>query len=157
MAQQREEYIKQKHNYKIYQGRDGKWYTYVMGDNGKRKKIKRNTEAEVKDILFKHLKEHEDNPTLEELFNQWNNLRLERRKISNASYDRYARVFLRHYSSFGKRRIKSVTPEEIEDFLEEQIAEHHLTNKAFGLLKCTIKGILQTAKRRRVACLIPRH
>ena len=55
MAQQREEYIKQKHNYKIYQGRDGKWYTYVMGDNGKRKKIKRNTEAEVKDILFKHL------------------------------------------------------------------------------------------------------
>ena len=151
MAQQREEYINKKHNYKIYQGKDGKWYTYIVGDDGKRRKIKRNCKEEVQEIVFKHIKEHEDNPTIKELFNEWNDLRLKRNKISRASYDRYAQVFRRHYSSFGELRIKSVTPEDIEDFLENQIAEHHLTNKAFGLLKCTNKGILQRAKRRKVA------
>lgn len=59
-------------------------------------------------------------------------------------------TFNRHYQTFGKKKIRSVTPEEISDFLEEQIAEFRLTAKAFSGLKSITKGFLKRAKKRRL-------
>lgn len=138
------------HPYTIYEGRDGKWYSYLPDQNKKRKKVKRPTKKALEDLIISYWKEHEENPTLKELYQEWSDLRIERNKISRASYDRYNRVFSRHFSEFGNRRIKDLTIEEVEDFLEDELATHHLTAKAFSLLKTCMIGTLKRAKRRRL-------
>lgn len=85
-----------KHPYKIWQGKDGKWYTYVCKD-GKRYLKKRKSKEALKDSVAEYLKEELTNPTLEEVFNEWNDRRLEMQKISASTHLRYFKVFCRHY------------------------------------------------------------
>lgn len=66
-------------------------------------------------------------------------------KIEPPTYERYVQNFKRHYSVFGKKRIKSVTPKEYAVFLQEELAEKHLTFKAFTNLKTITKGIVKYA------------
>ena len=49
----REEYLK-KHRYEIYQGKDGKWYTYLPDKDRGRRKIKRNTYDLVVDAVVEY-------------------------------------------------------------------------------------------------------
>ena len=63
---------------------------------------------------------------------------------------RNAQVFKRHYIEMGKKHIKSVGPEEYEEFLEEQIPKYNLTAKAFSGLKSITKGFLKRAKKRKL-------
>ena len=54
-AMKREELLK-KHPYKIWQGKDGKWYTY-MPDNQKGRILKnRTTQKAIEDIVIQYLK-----------------------------------------------------------------------------------------------------
>lgn len=141
-----------KHPYKISQGSDGFWRTYLPDDskaNGRRM-IKKKTEADVKKAVITFWKVKAENPTLQEIFEEWNDRRLELKKISDATHERNAQVFRRHYSEFGKQKIKMVEPEEFEDFLERQIPEHDLSAKAFSNLKSVTKGFLKRAKKRKL-------
>ena len=134
-----------KHKFSIYQGQDGKWYTYLT-INGKRKKIKKNTEKEVQDIVIDFIKDQEENPTVEEIFTQWNEERFELKEISVNSYDRYKDVFSRHYQEFGKKKIRSLESNDWIYFLKKEKADKNLNKKAVGVLITTIKGITYTAK-----------
>ena len=87
MTRQREKYLN-KHPYSTYQGKDGKWYTTLPDKEKGRKKVKRNTKKEVDDIVVNYWKDAEENPTIEELFYEWNDLRLERKKIGKSSHSR---------------------------------------------------------------------
>lgn len=71
----REELLK-KHKYDIYQGKDGKWYTYLPG----RKKLKRTS----RDLLVDALVSYYDTNriTLQEFFTDWNDRRAELNKIN---------------------------------------------------------------------------
>lgn len=138
------------HKYSIYEGKDGKWYTTLPDAEKGRRKVRRSTKKEIQDIVIEFWKDQEENPTIEELFNEWNDLRLERNKISNGTYDRYKSVFKRHFQDFGKRKIRGVEPEDVEDFLEMELARLNLTAKAFSGLKSTMMGILKRAKRKKM-------
>lgn len=146
MDQKRKKYLDM-HPYSIYLGKDGKWYTTLPDSDKGRKKYKRRTRKEIEDIVIHYWKEADSNPTVEEIFHGWNNLRLERKKISKSTYDRYVRVFRRHFTGFGRKRIKDVEPEEVSDFLESEIARCDLTAKGFSNLKAAMVGILKRAKR----------
>lgn len=137
------------HKYSIYEGKDGKWYTTLPDAEKGRRKVRRSTKKEIQDIVIEFWKDQEENPTIEELFNEWNDLRLERKKIGNASHSRYAQCFRRHFDEFGKKKIRSVEPEDIEDFLEYELSDKELTVKAFSLLKTITIGTLKRAKRRK--------
>ena len=50
----------EKHPYKIWEGKDGKWRTYLSQKDSDRKMIKRNTQREVEDIVIKHYMEMEE-------------------------------------------------------------------------------------------------
>lgn len=139
-----------KHPYKIWEGKDGKWRTYIPQKNGERKLIKRNNLSDVEDKVIEYLKEELENPTISEVFSEWNDRRLELRKISAATHLRNQQVFKRHFSSFGENKIKEISQEDVENFLEEQIPEHDLTAKAFSNLKTVTKGFLKRAKKRKL-------
>lgn len=147
---ERRKYLQQ-HPYAIWQGKnDSKFYTYLPDDKKKRILVKRNTEKEVQNIIINYWKEQELNPTLQEVFDEWNDRRLELKKIVPSTHERNQQVFRRHYKDVATKRIHSVTEDWIMDFLEQQIAIHKLTAKAFGNLKSITKGFFKRAKRRKL-------
>lgn len=149
MEQRNRKYLNM-HPYSIYQGKDGKWYTTFPDEKKGRRKVKRTSREAIHFAVIEFWKEQEENPTLEELFNEWNMTRLERNKIAKGTFDRYNHVFKRHFQDFGQKKIKNVQPEEIIDFLELEVARLHLTAKAFSSLKTTMIGILKRAKRKKL-------
>lgn len=140
----------EKHGNKIWQGKDGKWYTYLPDEEKGRVLKKRNTREEIEDVIVSYWKEQMENPTIEEVFEEWNDRRLELKKISPSSHLRYKLEFKRYYEDFGGKRIKNITAEDVEDFLERQIPKHDLTSKAFSELKTITRGFLKRAKKRKL-------
>lgn len=145
----KEELLK-KHPYKIWQGKDGKWYTYLPdGEKGRTLK-KRTTKKAIEDDVVGYWRTELENPIIREVFDEWNNRRLTLRKISNATHLRNKQTFERHYKEFGNKRIKNVSADDIGSFLEEQIPLHNLTSKAFSNLKTVTRGFLKRAKKRKL-------
>ena len=138
------------HPYKIWEGSNGKWYTYLPDETKGRVLKKKSTKEDIEDVVIAYWDEIINSPTIEEVFNEWNDYRLELKKISKSSHTRLKQVFKRHYSEFGKKRIKDITEDEFIEFLERQIPEHSLSAKAFASLKTITKGILKRAKRKKL-------
>lgn len=139
----------EKHPWKIFQGSDGKWRTYLPGKEG-RKMLKRSTKESIENEVIAYWRAEEENPTIADVFQEWSDRRLELKKISDATHMRNQQIFNRHYKDFGKKRIKTVDPEDIEEFLEEQIPKFDLTAKAFSNLKSVTRGFLKRAKKRKL-------
>ena len=110
--------------------------------------VKRNNRADIEETIIKHIKKEIENPTIKEVFTEWNDRRVELNKISKPTQERNYQIFKRHYSEFGEMRIKSITEQNISDFLEEQISQFDLSAKYFSNLKGITKGFLKRAKKR---------
>ena len=143
------------HPYKIWEGTNGKWYTYLPDEDKGRILKKRSSKKDIEDIVIVYWNEAINSPTIKDIFYEWNDYRLELNKISKSSHTRLEQVFKRHYSTFGKKHIRDVTENEFIEFLEKQIPEHSLSAKAFGSLKTITKGILKRAKRKRLISYTP--
>lgn len=143
------------HPYKIWEGTNGKWYTYLPDEDKGRVLKKRSSKKDIEDIVVIYWDEAINSPTIKDIFYEWNDYRLELNKISKSSHTRLEQVFKRHYSTFGKKHIRDVTENEFIEFLERQIPEHSLSAKAFGSLKTITKGILKRAKRKKLISYTP--
>lgn len=143
------------HPYKIWEGTNGKWYTYLPDEDKGRVLKKRSSKKDIEDIVVIYWDETINSPTIKDIFYEWNDYRLELNKISKSSHTRLEQVFKRHYSAFGKKRIRDVTENEFIEFLERQIPEHSLSAKAFGSLKTITKGILKRARRKKLISYTP--
>lgn len=139
-----------KHTSPITQGRDGYWRTYLPDKEKGRRQIKKRTKTDVEDAVISYWKSETENPTVQEVFKEYNDRRLSLNQISLSTHLRNTQIFNRHYKILGSERIKSLEPNDIEEFLEEQIAEHELTAKAFSNLKCITRGLLKRAKKRKL-------
>ena len=143
------------HPYKIWEGTNGKWYTYLPDENKGRVLKKRSSKKDIEDIVIIYWDEAINSPTIRDIFYEWNDYRVELNKISKSSHTRLEQVFKRHYSTFGKKHIRDVTENEFIEFLEKQIPEHSLSAKAFASLKTITKGILKRAKRKKLISYTP--
>ena len=150
LMSKREELLR-KHPYKMWEGKDGKWYTYILDDlTGKRVLKKRTNQTALEDLIIGLIKQAEDDPTIEDIFTEWNDWRLECGKIAASSHKRYRNIFNKYYESFGQRRIRRLNPEELVYFLEKQLAKYHMPAKEFSNLKTITKGVMKRAKRRKL-------
>lgn len=138
------------HEGRIWEASDGKWKTYLPDKDKGRRLIKRATRRELEDVICDFWREKSENPTLIEVFEEWNDRRLQLKKIQESTHLRNQQIFRRHFSEFGYRKIKSMPSEEILEFMEEQIPKYNLTSKAFGNLKSIVKGMFRRAKRRKL-------
>ena len=145
----REELLK-KHPYKIWKGSDRNWHTYFPDENEGRVPKKRARLEDLEEDIISFWREQSENPTVEEIFNEWNDRRLSLQKISNATHLRNCQIFNRHFKEFGKLKIRSLEEEEVSEFLEEQIPKFNLTAKAFSNLKTIMRGVLKRAKKRKL-------
>ena len=145
----REELLK-KHPYKIWQGKDGKWRTYLPDEEKGRSMKKRKTEAEIKNIVAEYWKEKLENPTVRELYDEWITDKLKRKEIVKETRDRYNRQFDESLQEFGKRRVKSIEEFDIEDTILNAIYEHDLTAKGYSNLRTLFYGIFKRAKKKKM-------
>lgn len=147
IGMQRREELLNKHPYKIWEDNDGIWHTYLPDNTKKRVHRKRKTREEIEDVIIEYWKEQEENPTVEDVFNEWVKAKLAHEDISKATYDRYNRQFEQCFSSFGKRKIRTVTVGDVEDFILDAIHDCKLTQKGYSNLRTLLFGIFRYAKR----------
>ena len=147
--QKRKELL-EKHKYEIWEGNDGYWRTYLPDAEKGRKLVKKKEQKDVEDEVIYFIRQEEENPTVDDIFCEWNDRRLQLKKIGPATHQRNRNFYQRHFKEMGKRRIKSISEDEWEDFLEEQIPKFDLTAKAFSGLKGITKGFLKRAKKRKL-------
>jgi integrase len=140
----------EKHEFAIWQGNDGKWRTHYLSEDGKRLLIKRNTKYALEDAIVAYIEEREENPPLCEVFKAWNDRRLEIGQISAASHLRYGQDFDRYYGPIRDRKVKSITADELCDFMEQRAMELNLTRKAFVNFRTITKGLFKRAYRRKM-------
>lgn len=135
------------HPYKIWCGSNGKWYTYLPDEMKGRVLKKKSTRKDIEDVIIQYQESVMSNPTIYELFTEWNDHRRDIGRIAKSSHTRLRQVYDRHFKEFGKRRIANVKENEWIDFLEAQVFEHNLSSKAFASLKSVVRGMLKWAKR----------
>jgi len=147
----KQEYLKQ-HRFKVYQGKDGRWFTYVPDPRKEtgRRQVVRHTREELDDAIVAAYKDIEDNPTIREVYEEWQERRLYLNKICEATVTRENQTFDHLFKDLENKKIRSLMPEDYISFLEEQIPKHNLTRKAFNNLKGIVKGILKRAKKRKL-------
>lgn len=138
----------EKHPYQAWQGKNGSWYVYLPDKEKGRILKRKSTKAGIENVIVAYQKEQMENPTIEEVFNEWNDYRRDLKKIAKSSHTRMKQTFNQHFKEFGKKKIKAVTELEIIEFLERQIPEHNLSAKSFASLKTIMRGILKRAKRK---------
>ena len=147
------EYYLQKHkeNFKIWQGKDKRWCTYLPDENSKNGRIfkKRKNLEDLENDIVAFYKTQEESQTVDQVFTEWNERQLERGKIKPSTHMINKQIYKRFFSSgFGKRRVDYIRENEWEDFLCECISEYKLNAKAFSNLKGIVKGFLKRAKKR---------
>ena len=135
------------HPYKIWMGSNGKWYTYLPDEMKGRVLKKKSTRKDIEDVVIQYQESVMSNPTIDDLFTEWNDHRRDIGRIAKSSHTRLRQVYDRHFKEFGKRRIANVKENEWIDFLEAQVFEHNLSSKAFASLKSVVRGMLKWAKR----------
>ena len=137
------------HPYEIYQGGDGKWYTYLPCEEGGRKKVKRNTREDVEDKVIEFWREKEENPTVESIFCDWVEDKLRYGEIEKSTYDRYLCYFNKYFQPLANEHIKSIDEDDIEEFVRNAICEFDMTAKCFSNFRTLIYGIFKRAKKRK--------
>ena len=123
---ERQKYLKM-HENEIWQGKDGKWRTYLPDRAiGKRKLIKRTTEKSIKNVVVEFYKSEEQEPLIKDVFEKWMNQKLDYREIKKQSYDLYwtdyNRFFKNRYvDNFENQKICYITENDLEDFIKTKI------------------------------------
>lgn len=137
-----------KHPYKIWQGKNGKWYTYIPDDNGGRSLKNRTTQEAIENVVIESIRGKIESPTVKDIFLEWSKKRLEREEIEKATYSRYQRDFEKCFKKIKNRKIKKITELDIEDFIKDTIREEKLSQKAFSNMRTLVYGIFKYAKKK---------
>lgn len=143
-----------KHTNKIYQGKDGRWFTKAPVVEGgvivsKRQKAFRSLK-EAEDYIVSIYQMIEEDPTIKDIFGIVQNEKLANEEIMPSTYTRNWNDFKRFFPEFGKRQISSIEEYDIEDFLIEQKRKHKLTNKGYSNLTCCLRTIFRYARRKKM-------
>lgn len=151
MLNKKKKYL-EKHPYAIWQSDDQKyWYTTLPDPSKPRgiKQIRRNSKIELQLTIVDFWESFSDSKPIEDVFIEWNDKRLELKKISPGTHLRNSQIFEKHFCEISEKGIEDFSPEDFADFLEEQIAIHSLTSKAFSNLKGIVKGMLKWARKKK--------
>lgn len=143
---ERKKYLEM-HNYKVWQGKNGLWYTRVDEIGGTKLK-KRKTKKEIEDLIVELYKGEHVEPTVNNIFNLWIEEKYTLNEIAKSCYDRYMCDYNRFMkdSDFGNSKIRYVTEIDIEYFIRNTISKFNLTSKAYSGLRTILKGTFRYAK-----------
>lgn len=142
------------HTYEVWQGTNGKWYTYLPEKEG-RKLVKRTTEAKILDAVVSHYQSQKEEPTIDNIFSGWISQKLEDKEISRGTFDRYSNDYKRFFGNaqIARKKIASITEEDLDLFIRKTITGHKLTHKAYSNFRTLILGIFKYAKHKKFTAI----
>lgn len=139
------------HENKVWQGNDGKWYTYfhdLSARNGRRL-VKKVNKSDLMAAIVEHYKVEEEQPTFDYVYSLWIESKLEYGEITKETYDRYQTDYVRFFgdNNFKYLRFSEFTEDVIERFVKSTIHDKELTAKAWSGLRIILRGTFNYAKR----------
>lgn len=137
-----------KHHYKIWEGNDGKWYTYLPDASRKRVLKKRKDKKSIEDLVIDYVKNNEK-ILLKSLFYEWLSKKLEYGEIQKQTYDRYRIDFNRFFanSDISEKDVRKITENDLEEFIRKSIKDKGLSRKSFAGLRILLTGVFKYAKK----------
>lgn len=149
--QKNKEYL-DKHENKIWVRQDGYYCTWLPPneENEKRRLLRKKTQKDLESAIIDFYKENCEEPTLNKVFNDWLNAKIEYGEIQLQTFAKYQGVYKRYLqeSKFNRVKIKNITEWELEDYIKKTICSKGLTSKGWGDLRTIINGIFKYAKKR---------
>lgn len=140
-------YLK-KHKYKIYEGKDGRWYTRLPLKEGGSKQKAFKSKKEAEEAVIEYYKNLEVKPTLKDLYDQNEKERFDRGKITSGTYVRNQSIFKRYYSEFGDSIVEELTVDDISEFIEDKVYKSSITPAEYRKIKGVLIGTLKYAKKK---------
>lgn len=139
------------HNFKIWQGSNAKWYTYIYDtEEKKRKLIKKATEEKLYNYLLEIYFPPPKIWTIRELYTNWRKYKEQIVNSSNTIY-RIDKDWERFYinndlsTDIIDRDITTLKPLELEGWMCSLIKSHSLTKKAFYNMSIIPRSIFNFA------------
>lgn len=136
------------HKYKLYQGRDGRWFTRfpVKPSGSIQKAFRSKEEAEAAIIGF--YEELDETPKIKDVFYAVMDRKYKEGSISESTVTRNTYDFIRFYSDLGEKRIDDVDSYVIEEFIRDQKYLYHLDTKGYSHLLGVTRLIFKYAKKK---------
>lgn len=143
------------HKYDIWQGTNGKWYTYIPDEQKGRILKKRTSQKGIEDLVVEYYRQREEVHYLEDVFMEWIEEKLAFGEIQKQTYDRYKTDFHRFFDNqdISKTDIRHIGEEQLEHFIKSTINKKQLTSKAYGGLRTIIIGIFRYAKKKKYSTI----
>ena len=141
--------ILQSHPYKIWEGKDGKWRTYLPStENEKRRMIKRSTREDVEYVIFQYyngLIENKKIVPFSKVYFDWRSVH--DKLVSSNTIFKYETDYHRFFEGqkFIEYPIDKITEETIQLFMVERIQTLNLTKRPTKRLFWYIKSVLKSA------------
>ncbi|MBS5935196.1 MAG: tyrosine-type recombinase/integrase [Clostridiales bacterium] len=146
----------EKHTYRIWQGTNGKWYTYLPDEDKGRKLIKRTSEKDIQDVIVKFYDETNDEAmkekethkmTLKNLYYDW--IKYKSLHTTSSSYIRRInsdwKTFYVHdeISDIPIRKLKKVL---LDEWAHRLIKQHNMSKTKYYNMSVILRQALDYAK-----------
>ena len=149
----RQKLIKEIHGHECFES-GGYWMTYVSGDNGKRKRVKRRRREDLEDWIIKTYgpekeeKKEKHSQTVEEVFFEWNDSRLKTERVMGSTYHRDKQFFDKYFggTEFVKTEMEATTAEEWAAYIQRHF-DSGLTARQWGGIRGIVHGMYKYARR----------
>ena len=154
---QKKKEILENHPYSIWEGeKNHYWYTYLP-NNGSLKLIKRKDKEVLQEVIIQYWYDRKDNPTMSILCNQWLEKKQEKDNLKESSVKRYQNDCKRFIfdTDFGKKHVRTLTVDDLTEYVFETIKTYKLTAKAFSNLRTILSEMLKFAKRKKYTDISP--
>ena len=145
--QKNEKYLKM-HNRKIWQGKDGDWYTRTEDPDGKIRLRHATTRKALDQLIINHYRTVEELPTISRVFSEWIDERIQYEEVELGTIDKARSDFNRFIkgTDLEFRQIATVNEDTLTPFIKASIHDNNLTAKAWAGLKGLLFGIFAYAR-----------
>lgn len=125
--------IIEQHRYKIWEGKDGKWRTYLPEINNDRRLVKRNTRESIEDAIVAFYKGKEANSriiTFEDAYFKWRTY--QEQLVGSNTITKYESDYRRYFENveFCKQNIEAIGEDEVKLFICRTVKEKKLCKEA---------------------------
>lgn len=146
----------EKHPYKIWEGKDGKWRTYLPDEEKGRKLLKRNSKQEIELCVINYIQQNSEenikkkianNMTLQKIFPQW----LDYKQIHTNSTSYIKRItadWHRFYvvqPEFINMPLQKMTYVFLDEWAHSMIKKYNLTKKSYYNMSMILRQCLDYA------------
>lgn len=138
------------HGSKIWQGKNGSWYTYLVDETGKRRLIKKSSKKQIEDYIIQYNKNQDGKkmPTFKEVFDAWVKSKYRYGEIKSQTVDRYESIFKWFFEEEAREKpVNRITENWLEDYIKRRLVIIKPPARNWNNVKTILKGTMKYARK----------